>query len=182
MDTCEGDGRRPCTHIIYTRKRKRINAWVSPYTGLKWNGVPGLELGISYQYQSDITQGEDPMAGKAGLIAAKGLWQRGPFGLKALYARWDLDGSGPEATGADTQEGYYIEPSLKVNPQLGIFARFNRWDNQAGNSGGSEKQQWDLGINYYPHPSIVIKGDYQYQDNEDNRNQNGINIGVGYQF
>ena len=150
--------------------------------GIRWYGLPGLDLGVSYQHQDDITQGEDASAGEAGLIVVNSRWKRGPFGLKALYARWDLDGSGPEATGADTQEGYCIEPSFSLLPRLGAFVRFNRWDNQAGGSGNTGKEQWDVGINYYPHPSVVVKADYQHQDNENDKNQRGINIGVGYQF
>jgi hypothetical protein len=109
--------------------------------------------------------------------------ERGPFGLRALYARWDLDGSGPESIGADEQMGYYIEPSYRFfNDKLGIFARYNQWDNAAGNSSDTEKQQWDVGLNWWPHEQVVLKADYQFQDNDDGREQDGFNLGVGYEF
>ena len=79
------------------------------YTGrLRWLGVPGLELSASVQYQEDITQETDPLAGGAWLYTGHLAWQRGHFGLRALYADWSLDGEGPEAIGADRQAGWYL--------------------------------------------------------------------------
>jgi len=149
---------------------------------IKWNCLPGIELGGSYQYQSDITQNEDPSAGDAGLIAVHGSWIKGPFKMKALYARWDLNGSGPKATDADIQQGYYLEPSFHVTSQLAVFTCYNWWDNQAGAGNDTAKKQWDVGFSYYPHPKIVIKADYQHQNNDNGMDQNGINIGLGYEF
>lgn len=150
---------------------------------VKWNAIPGLEVAASYQYQDDITQETDPDAGNADMIESHAIWQKGPFAIKALYALWNLDGPGPKASGADRQTGYYVEPSYKITPTVGLFARFNQWDNQAGDSDSeSEKTQWDMGINYWPHPNVVVKLDYQIQDNEDDKNQDGVNIGIGYNF
>ncbi|MHB1352636.1 MAG: porin [Thiobacillus sp.] len=149
---------------------------------LKWTGMPGLELGGSLQYQGDITQGLDAKAGSATLAELHGVFSKGPFGLKALYSQWNLDGSGPEAIGADKQRGWYIEPSFKLSEHWGVFARYNLWDNTAGDSTGSEKKQIDAGVNFWPHPDVVVKADYQHQDNDNGQNQNGFNLGVGYQF
>ncbi len=150
---------------------------------LKWTGVPGLELAAIVQHQSDITQGSDANAGSANLFETHAVWQQGPFGLRALYAMWDLDGSGPEAVGADEQVGWYIEPSYKISDQLGLFARYNEWDNRAGDSADSEYTQVDVGVNYWPHPDVVIKADYQDQTAPAGANEyDGFNIGLGYQF
>lgn len=149
---------------------------------LSWSGIPGLTLAGSIQHQSDITQGLDPTAGSANLYEVHGVFNRGPFGLKALYALWDLDGNGPAAIGADEQKGFYIEPSFRINEQWGVFARYNEWDNQAGVSGNTQKQQTNFGVNFWPHPDVVLKADYQKQDNDDGKNQDGFNLGVGYQF
>jgi len=149
---------------------------------LRWTGIPGVELAGSIQYQSDITQGTDPDAGKAMLYEAHAQLERGPFALRALYALWDLDGSGPADSGADEQNGFYIEPSWKLNRQLGVFARYNQWDNAAGDSSDSENTQWDFGVNYWPHEDVVIKADYQLQDNDSGDDQDGFNLGVGLQF
>jgi len=149
---------------------------------LRWTGMPGTEIAGTIQYQSDITQGMDPNAGNAILYEAHAQIERGPFGLRALYARWDLDGSGPAAMGADEQAGFYIEPSWKPVSNIGVFARYNQWDNAAGDNTGSENTQWDFGVNYWPHEDVVIKADYQMQDNDNGEEQDGFNLGVGLQF
>jgi hypothetical protein len=153
-------------------------------TRVKWTGMAGVELAATVQYQSDVTQGEDPDAGHAWLFETHADIQRGPFGFRALYARWDLDGDGPKSVGADEQEGFYIEPSYKITPEWGVFARYNQWDNQAGDGNSdSEKKQVNAGVNFWPHPDVVLKADVQQQDNEGNsKNDNGWNLGVGYQF
>lgn len=151
---------------------------------LKWTGIAGVELAASVQYQEDVTQGNDASAGNAWLYEAHADIQRGPFGLRALYAMWDLDGDGPKAVGADEQSGFYIEPSFKITPKWGVFARYNQWDNRAGSNGGdTEKKQYNAGVNFWPHPDVVLKADIQQQDNEGtSKNDNGYNLGIGYQF
>jgi cell division protein FtsB len=150
---------------------------------LKWTGVPGVELGTSIQYQEDITQGLDTSAGSATLWEAHAAINKGPFGLRALYATWDLDGSGPESVGADEQTGWYIEPSYKLTSNIGVFTRYSFWDNQAGNSADTEYEQWDLGLNWWLDPQVVIKLDYQDQDTPTGTTElDGFNLGVGYQF
>ncbi|MEE4217613.1 MAG: porin [Xanthomonadales bacterium] len=154
------------------------------YTGrLRWLGIPGLELSASVQYQEDISQETDPLAGGAWLYTGHLSWQRGHFGLRALYADWSLDGEGPEAIGADRQAGWYIEPSWRFNENWGVFARYNSWDNKAGSKPGSEYTQWDVGVNYWLHPNVVFKLDYQDQGAPDGKKEmDGWNLGVGYQF
>ena len=153
---------------------------------LKYTGIAGLELAVSVQHQQDMGQGLVPGLESGNLIETHAIWSTGPFTLKALYALWDIDGSAVKATGADKQEGFYIEPSYRLSDKFGLFARYNQWDNLAGSNSGdaqdSEKQQWDIGVNYWPHEDVVIKADYQYQSNDDGEEQNGLNLGVGYQF
>ena len=154
------------------------------YTGrLRWLGIPGLELAASLQYQDDITQDTDPTAGGAWLITAHAAWQREHFGLRALYADWSLDGEGPEAIGADRQAGWYIEPSWRFNSHWGVFARYNQWDNRAGDNSDSEYTEWNVGVNYWLSPDVVFKFDYQDQDAPTGKKEmDGWNLGVGYQF
>lgn len=163
---------------------REANANDLAYTGrIKWTGLPGVELAVTAQYQSDMTQSIDSSAGSATLVETHVIANRGPFGLRALYASWDLDGSGPAAVGADEQSGWYIEPSFKVTPRVGVFARYNSWDNQAGNSTDTEYTQIDFGVNYWPHPDVVLKADYQTQDAPSGKDEfDGFNLGVGYQF
>lgn len=159
---------------------------------VKWTGMPGVELATSVQWQKDVTQGDRGVG--ATLFEAHADIQRGPFGLRALYARWDLDKSNVidasdlAAAGRDEQVGWYLEPSMrgrlwKIPGELGVFARYNVWDNNKGSSStDSEKKQVNVGLNYWPHPDVVFKFDAQQQDNDGAKNDNGFNLGVGYQF
>jgi len=149
---------------------------------LKWTDIPGVELGGALQHQSDITQGLDTTAGSANLVELHGIVSKGPFGFRALYAQWDLDGSGPAAIGADEQSGWYVEPSYKLSEQWGVFARHNEWDNSAGDAVGSKKKQTEIGVSWWPHPDVVVKANYQKQNNDDGKDLSGFNLGVGYQF
>lgn len=149
---------------------------------LKWTGAPGTEIAATVQRQADVTQGTvaNSVAGEATLWEAHAALTRGPFGLRALYATWNLDGTGPKALGRDEQTGWYVEPSFKLIPKFGVFARYNVWDNEAGNSTDSEKKQTDIGFNYWPHENVVVKFDIQRQSGT--ANDNGFNLGIGYMF
>jgi opacity protein-like surface antigen len=149
---------------------------------IKWTGAPGIELATTVHRQDAITQGTvaDSVSGAATLWEAHAVFARGPFGLRALYAQWDLDGAGPKALGRDEQKGWYIEPSFKLTPKFGVFARYNVWDNEAGDVIDSEKKQKDFGFNYWPHEQVALKFDIQRQSGA--VNDDGFNLGIGYMF
>lgn len=168
---------------IRSGRQKVANATANnaAYTGrLKWTGVPGVELGTTLHYQDDLTQEDVPGGVSATLAEAHVALARGPWGLRALYAQWNLDGAAPEAVGRDKQKGWYIEPSYKVNSAFGVFARYSQWDTEAGDGIDSKKKQTDVGFNYWPHEQVVVKFDVQRQSGAvDN---DGFNIGLGYMF
>ena len=52
-----------------------------------------------------------------------------------------------------------------------------------GSTVDSKITQTDVGVNYWPHPQVVLKADYQKQDVpaglvEDDR----VNVGIGFMF
>lgn len=148
---------------------------------IKWTGLPGVELAGALLYTTDAAQGQDNDVGKAALMETHAVFSRGRATLKALYAAWRIDGDAPKAIGADRQNGWYVEPSFRLSDKLGIFARYNRWDNTAGDAGGdSEISQVNAGLNYWPIENVVLKLDVMQQnDAGDNK---GANLGVGYMF
>ncbi|GAB5605615.1 porin [Sideroxyarcus sp. TK5] len=162
----------------------KATAVEAAYTGrLKWTGMPGLELTATLHRQSDITQGADATAGAATLYETHAVLTRGSFGLRLLYAGWALAGSGPASAGADRQNGWYAEPSWRLSERWGLFARHSRWDNRAGDVGDSRYHQTDLGMNFWPHPDVVVKIDYQHQRAPAGQSEyDGFNLGLGYQF
>jgi len=153
------------------------------FTGrLKYTAIPGLEVAASLQYQTDVRQGEGA-AIDGTLFETHVAWQRDDFQLRALYARWDFDDViNATVDGASEQAGLYIEPSYKLNEKLGLFARYSQWDNSAAAAVDSQITQFDLGVNYWLHPNVVFKFDYQNQDAPGEAGYDGINMGVGYSF
>ncbi|MEL0082643.1 MAG: porin [Gammaproteobacteria bacterium] len=151
---------------------------------LKYTGVPGLELSATVQHQGDLTQSDAGTDEAEGLLTeTHAVFNRGPFGLRALYAMWDIDGDEAKALGRDEQEGWYIEPSYRINENWGVFARRSYWDNEAGNSVDSEYKQTDIGINYWPNEKVVIKFDWMDKDAPSGKSdEDGVNLGIGYQF
>lgn len=151
---------------------------------IKYTGIAGLELGATVQYQQDIYQGNYAEDIDAVLYEAHFAYRNGPFGLRALAASWDIDNAiNTIKDGADTQEGWYIEPSWLLTRKLGLFTRYSEWDNQSGGSGDSEFSEWNLGLNYWLEEHVVFKIDYQFQDAPgDEKELEGLNLGVGWSF
>ena len=153
---------------------------------IKYTGMPGLELAATVQHQTDVWQGEE-FGGEeevdGTLWEAHAAYTKGDFGLRALYARWDLDDAIEVVKeGADEQEGFYIEPSYRLTSDLGIFVRYSEWDNQAGDSSDTEKQQYDIGFNYWLNEHVVLKADYMREEAESGSELRGFNLGVGWSF
>lgn len=146
---------------------------------------PGFVVGATLQHQNDLTQnGANGAPEKAAATLYEGhvVFEKGSFGLRALYAHWDVDADAAEALGRDQQEGWYIEPSLRLNEKLGVFARYSEWDNEAGNSIDTEYDQIDFGINIWPHENIVLKADYQMQEKGTGAEVDGLNLAIGFSF
>ncbi len=146
---------------------------------IKYTGINGLQLAATVHHQDDITQDSSDTIDSATLVETHVIYSIADITLTGLYARWNIDGEGATATLKDVQDGAYIEASYKLNPQWGIFVRENQWDN--GGAGDTSKSQTDIGFNYWPHENIVVKADYQTQ-NDIAGNFDGFNLGIGYQF
>ena len=146
---------------------------------VKYTGVSGLELAATLQYQDDMTQDDSDFVGSATLVETHARWNIANFTLTGLYARWDIDGDDASTAQKDVQDGAYLEASYKLNPAWGVFVRQNQWDN--GGVGDTSKSQTDIGVNYWPHENVVLKADYQAQ-NDIAGNFDGFNLGIGYQF
>jgi hypothetical protein len=150
----------------------------------RYTGIPGIDLGFSFFYQNDMDQAGTETSGL--LTSYHAIYQKGGFGLRALYANWDLSGAVPNE--AKSQSGYYLEPSYRWNAfgkhgDLGAFVRISDYDYYAYNSSkvGSKrsKEFTTLGLNYWPTDGVVLKVDIQKEAAADDPD---INLGFGYQF
>jgi hypothetical protein len=164
---------------------------------IRFTGIPGLEIGLSGQYQADITGTSDDFDIAATLLESHIIWQHNSgLGIRALYARWDMGddpGIDPASFNAGSLDGWYIEPSYRFNigtsrwGDVGVFARYSMWDerNQIGGGHRFEQfEQFSAGINWWPHNNVVFKFDAQWEDANGtvDRLLDGINLGLGYQF
>jgi predicted porin len=154
---------------------------------VKYTGIAGLEVAASVFYQDDLDQTSDGTpdnvdADYSGLLSSAHIdYSNGNFRLRALYARWDLDGE--VAADAEEQTGFYIEPSYrwKFSEQygdLGIYTRYSDLEYFDKDGNANETEILEFGVNYWPTENVVFKADYQnFIDAND-----AFNLGVGYQF
>ena len=150
---------------------------------LKFTGMRGLELAASYQYQADPSQVAGDGLDSGQLFTAHAIFQRGWFGLRALYAGWNFDGFAVEAAGADKQDGWYVEPSLRFSDKWGIYARYEDLDAARDQD---KFTQSEFGLNYWPVPGVVLKVDYRVRDHSlpalAVRDFDSLSLGFGYNF
>ncbi len=172
------------------QKVAKAEAKTFAYNGrLKYTAIPGLEVAGTINYQDNYCQNEIAGCDSAILYEGHVIYNRDAFGLRALYAQWDIDGSAVKAAGADEQYGYYVEPSYRVNnawtlgQDIGFFGRYAVWNNQ-DKSAKQEYAQYNMGLNWWVDKDVVVKVDYQIQDVESavTTELDGINLGLGYQF
>ncbi len=165
-----------------------------------YSGTPGLELAVTFDYEADYTGTADAAEADAWLVETHLDWRHASgFGLRALYARWEFSsdrnaGLDPALVNADTLQGWYVEPAYRFSTaawfpgEIGVFARYQQWDERNGLSGAAYRfEQFDgivAGLNYWPHPQVVFKFDAQWQDADGpvDRELDGFNLGLGYQF
>jgi len=161
------------------QKASYADAFNLALTGrVRYRGIAGLELAAYAQYQPDLDQSaETSYAESATLMGGHVIYQLAPVTLTALYARWDVAGDAAAEAGKDLQDGGYLEASWQASDRWGAFVRHSVWSEQEDESAA----QSDIGVNFYPHPDVVFKADYQLQ-NDDAGNVDGFNLGMGYQF
>jgi hypothetical protein len=176
IDTGDGDFK------IRDGRQKSAKALANDaaYTGrIEYTGTPGLKAGFSTQYQTDVQQGqgsESPAIFWEGHVA----YQSEHFGVRALYADWDIDGEEFEARGADEQRGWYIEPSYRFNEKVGLFTRYSQWNNFDNDNTVDEVKLVEYGINYWIHPQVVLKADWS--DFRNGSDGDTLNLGLGFSF
>ena len=150
---------------------------------LRYLGVPGLQAAVTVQYQFDPSQVSNDGLDSGSLMEAHVDYQRNGFGLRALYARWDFSGDAVEAADADTQTGWYIEPSYRMNEKVGFYARYEDVDAARAQD---KFNQWEVGLNWWPAKNVVIKFDYRDRshnlDSQNGRDFTGFDVGLGYSF
>ncbi len=82
-----------------------------------------------------------------------------------------------------TRAAGILEPSFKPRDDVGLYARYE--DIDAARS-RDKFDQWEVGINFWPHEDVVLKADYRSRDHdlaaESGRDFDAFDLGIGYQF
>lgn len=146
--------------------------------------TPGLEYAFTYHKQTDAAQSQDAFNGlSAALMSGHVEYNKGPLLIQALYAEWDLRHADMEALGKDKQNGYYMTFGYKVKENIGVFVRSEMYDVTAGDTGDSEVNTETFGVNYYIHPRVVLKVDFQNVNYDDGTQDESLfNLGFGFSY
>jgi len=171
---------------------------------LDYYGLPGLRLGLSGYFGK--TQAPDDlekldganvgisMVGFDARYAFQKFTARGQFIYTALSDTEDYNALTGNNLGSALM-GYYAEAGYNLLPltakqKLFAFARYENYNTHADTAGSLEKNdaynRTDIttGLSYHIAPGVVIKGDYQFRDNDaENADvDNRLNFGIGVWF
>lgn len=192
-----------------SRSRAEDFAWTGR---VDWSGrgaLAGLSAGASF-FSGNSGQGERAPNGEAlqaGVrlvdlharynyrgLELRGLWVRQTIGDAGLINQ-SLRLSGSQSVGS-RQHGGYLEvaydlwtlaggaPSISLIP----FLRYERFDTQAEVPAGyardpaNNQKLLTVGFDFKPHPSVVVKMDYQDFSNRAGTGTNQWNVAIGYLF
>ncbi len=173
-------------------------------TKVEYYGIPGLRLGLSGYFGS--TQAEDDveefdganigiaMGGLDARYAFRKFTARGQF----IYASLSDTEAYNNLTGRDLGSalmGYYGEVGYNLLPitnkqKLFAFVRYENYDTHASTAGtlmrndAYNRTDITTGLTYHIAPGVVVKGDYQFRDNnaENGDVDNRLNFGLGVWF
>jgi hypothetical protein len=169
---------------------------------LDYSGMPGLTVGASV-VTGNTGQDNDTLDANARLTLwdVHGRYQANDFDLRALYAQGHLSDAAKINSAfasvnnqvAEQFYGWYMEAAYHVwkkgDQDFAPFIRFEKWDTQdqlASNTvrdSQSNNDVWTIGANYWPHPQVVLKADYQRYDKPDgDKGDKRLNLGLGYMF
>ena len=157
------------------------NNWA--YTARVKKSSPGMEMAFTYHNQTDAYQSKQATELSAQLMSAHIDYTWNAWQLQALIAEWSLDNKTLEDAGKGKQTGQYVTVGYKVNDQVALFGRYEMYDVTAGDSTDSEVRIDTFGINYYLHPRVVLKADWQAESYADSSKDDDVmNLGFGYSF
>jgi hypothetical protein len=171
---------------------------------VEYYGFPGFRLGLSGYFGK--TQADDDVEGLDG--ANIGISMVG-FDARYAYRKFTARGQFIYASLSDTEAynnltgndlgsalmGYYGEVAynllpLRASQRLFAFTRIENYDTHASTDGtltrndAYNRTDITTGLSYHIAPGVVVKGDYQFRDNnvESGNVDNRLNFGLGVWF
>jgi hypothetical protein len=161
---------------------------------VKYTGMPGLEIAATILHQTDMGQGDNPSVeqvkiGSGTLFETHAIYSQ-PLGLgvlttKALYSRWQMTIDTLANQAAETQYGWYVEPSYRLPTAYGDVGIYGRFQKLAYYQGRNKNYTiWEAGANWWLHENVVLKANYINKQDTLNadKNERGFDLGIGYHF
>lgn len=206
MKTWIGDGRQRGAEANFNKLAGIIR--------LDYSGIKGLNIGVSlYTGKGEDKKGAEERGAQRAdfnLYVLEAQYQRGNAFLKGLYALGDADGNDSfkavSSSLAKEVYGWYLEGAYNMLPHISPesmmsfapFARYERYDLNKEVLTGTPDPKLDrevltAGIDFKPHPQVVLKADYQLRDTDsdlpegkgtglDENKIDQFNMGIGFIF
>jgi hypothetical protein len=162
-----------------------------------------LHLGVS-TYLGGLdngNRGKDPdIDGDIKIYSADFEYTVSKFDFRGAIAFEDIDGAREIGNGTASEIfGWYLEGAYRFWPEswkrgklersdAAAFVRFDSFDTQYDMPPGVERnpngdrEEWTIGLSFYPIPNLVLKTDYQFRDSAGEDPGDAFNIGLGFQF
>ncbi len=175
----------------------RLDYFVAPGEALN------LRLGGSFFLGgiNNGNKGKDPgVSGDISIYSLDFQASMGRFDMRGATAYEKID----DAVGIDSVAeeifGYFLEGAVHVLPEtwktgklrssdVVLFVRYDSYDTQYGMKDdviadpAGDREDWTIGLSYYPVSNLVVKADYQIRNSAAAENPaNLINFGIGWQF
>lgn len=163
-----------------------------------WIGTPGFEVGASF-YTGDSAQSTTSLgSARVQLWEVHSEWEGHGFEADALYTQGTLSDAdklstvgnviGSRAQGYYATLGYDWLTGRSKDKAIVTFARYSEYDLHDKVPVGFVKDErldkkiWTLGLNYKPHPQVVVKGDFEFRKSKAGEDDDKFALGLGFIF
>ena len=137
---------------------KTTNVGLATVARVDYTGTNGLLLGGSVYVDKDITLWDTHLD-----------YKKGGARLYGTYAQTSRSGTTTGSTQVTDSYGGYINASFDLlsltssDMKLPIFTQYENYnpqDKRADGTSGDDTTNISFGLNFFPHPQVVLKGDY----------------------
>jgi hypothetical protein len=172
---------------------------ISGVVRVDYAGLPFTDVGFSYVY-GDTSQDVDGLSNLTySLTEAHFETRWNGLEWNGLYARGTFSGAGELNYSAgvlgEVVEGWYTTLTYDTarlignnTYQLPVFVRYSEYDlNKEVPTGFARdrslaKKITTVGLNYKPHPQVVLKADFEFTDTDAGYEGDFFNLGMGFVF
>lgn len=175
-------------------------------------GIPSTRLGVSGYFGNSRDNRPKPdlhASAYVGVVSAHAEWSRGPWVVRGVGIWGGLSNSeavtrananlsnnlnvkgtpvGSQAYAASTEVGADVFRFTGIKQSCYVFGRFDAYDTMWKTQGqvldnpAWERTAWTGGVNYFPHPHLVLKLQQSHRVNGHDQSENTLSAGLGLVF